>query len=187
MTNFVRTMTYNDVAFAFFIAVMVGGGFMLFSLIMDITRVAKNAIAIICVAAMVITGAMYHIAKANYSVEYSTEERLAETTSLIAAGEVEKDGGKVHGNMWYIYGEYGSESYYKFYHMGEDGGIHLEQFPAKDVTIYYGEPRFETWQAYDITTKTWFGETSRSEWKTRNGISYRLYVPEGTIEGSYSF
>lgn len=139
----------------------------------------------VTVIAWIITGVIYigHLEKTN-------DPDIAITTcDVLCAKDGSMTSGSFAGNIIYVHGSSSEKSVYKYYYQQEDGGIKLGSISADNTTIYFLEdgevPHLET-----IAT-TWYyinyNNNPATRCLERTNITYKLYVPEGSITNVYEF
>lgn len=139
----------------------------------------------IAVVAFIITGIIYigHMEKTN-DPDVSTT-----SCDILCAKDGSIVTGSFSGSIIYVHGSSSEKSVYKYYYQQEDGGIKLGSISADDTTIYILEdgkqPHIET------VVTTWYYLNYNNNPATRcmesSDISYKLYVPEGSITNVYEF
>lgn len=110
-----------------------------------------------------------------------------------------KDSTSITGNMsgggsviiWHVQGSVSEKSVYKYYYPLDDGGIKQGTIPAEDTIIYFikeeERPHIETTvtTTYDLNYNN--KPATRWEGTERTKITYKLYVPEGSVTNEYEF
>lgn len=140
---------------------------------------------LIAFIAWIITGYFY-IGK----LEKTNDPDVAITTcNVLCAKDGTMTSGSFSGTIIYVHGSSSEKSVYKYYYQQEDGGIKLGSISVDDTTLYFledgEEPRIET-----IST-TWYYMNYNNNPATRcletTNITYKLYIPEGSITNVYEF
>lgn len=118
-------------------------------------------------------------------VVISSQELLCANDGAITTGNV-AGGGFV---VFSVIGSVEEESVYKYYYLLPDGGAKLGQVNADETTIYYideGEkPRLDK-----VTTTYYsldYNESPPKECRHKSTVTYKLYVPRGSISSVYEF
>ena len=125
----------------------------------------------------------------NFEEEKSQEVKVT-TLNLVAA----KDNYRINGNMqrsiFYVTGSISEKAEYTFYYQLEGGGIKQGRINADSTTIYYvedcEEPHLEIIETTPYKAVYYKGE----HYSRLNGvtsITYKLYVPEGSVQNVYEF
>lgn len=139
----------------------------------------------IAVVAFIITGIIYigHMEKASDPSVVTT------SCNILCAKDGSTVTGSFSGSIIYVQGSSSEKSVYKYYYQQEDGGIKLASISADDTTIYIlkeGEqPHIET----VVTTSYYlnYNNNPATRCMENSEISYKLYVPEGSITNAYEF
>lgn len=137
------------------------------------------------VIAFFITGIVY----INRMEEANDPDVVTNSCDILCAKDGSIDSGSFSGSIIYVHGSSSGKSVYKYYYQQEDGGVKLGTISADDTTLYFlkdGEkPHLET-----IVTTQYYLNTNNNP-PTRcfesSKITYKLYIPEGSITNVYEF
>jgi len=101
---------------------------------------------------------------------------------LICVSDTNVVKGSIEGRGKRVYGILTAGNSYQYYYQKEDGGIIQGAVPANSTTIYYHEDEDNKAYLETITTTRYF-KTIFENVITREEITYKLYIPEGSISG----
>lgn len=108
---------------------------------------------------------------------------LTSKTELICVSDTNKIEGNISGRGRHVYGSLTAGNSYQYYYQNEDGGIIQGSVPVNSTTIYYLKSNEDKAYLETITKTRYFAYFFGLDVETRKEITYKLYVPEGSISG----
>ena len=119
-------------------------------------------------------------------ISISSQELLCANDGTITTGNLSGGGGFL---VFSVIGSSEEESVYKYYYLLPDGGAKLGQVKADDTTIYYIDSD-EKPHLDKITTTYYsldYNESPPKECRHKSTVTYKLYVPKGSVGNVYEF
>lgn len=143
-------------------------------------------VGIFCTSiAFVVTSIMYN----NNFRKCETPDISITRNTIVCAKDNSSVTGNVFGNILYVHGSISEQSMYKYYYLIEDGGIKQGSIPANSTTIYFVKPGEKAYLETIVTTEYWLNNNNTPATRCResSNITYKLYVPEGSVTDVYEF
>ena len=137
------------------------------------------------VVAFCITGLIY-----IFNVEISEIPEVVTTNiKIVCVKDNSYITGQMSGGVFYKNGSISEEHVYNYYYETGDGGIKLGTIPAEDTVICYVDSeedvRLERIETINYAINN--NNTPATKIKHAPIITYKLYVPKGSIDNVYTF